>query len=99
MEKWEYCMIGPLSTGLMPIPPESFCQIGYLTDSGIQVPDQLNLPFISQDTIQFTAQLLWLLGEDGWELAGSGTGLVALSQGSGVTGHMLYFKRRKQGNF
>jgi hypothetical protein len=95
MNKWEYCVIGPLSTSLRPIPPESFCEIWYLNDSGVQVPNQLNLSFFSQDNVQYSAQLIWLLGEEGWEMIGSGTGLVALSPGSGETGHMLYFKRRK----
>jgi hypothetical protein len=96
MLKWEYCVVGPLSTGLRPVLPESYCEIWYLTDSGIQVPGQLNLPFINQDNVHYSAQLLWLLGEEGWELVGSGAGLVALSAGSGEMGHMLYFKRRKQ---
>lgn len=98
MDKWEYCVIGPLGVGLRPIPPESFCEIWYLTDGGVQAPSQLNLPFLSQDTIQYAAQLIWLLGQEGWELIASGTGLVAMSAGSGEMGHMLYFKRRRQGN-
>jgi hypothetical protein len=95
MDKWEYCVIGPLGASLRPIPPESFCEIWYLTDSGVQVPSQLNISFVNQDPVHYSAQLIWLLGEEGWELAGSGTGLVAISSGTGETGHMLYFKRRK----
>ena len=96
MEKWEYCIFGPLSTSMRPLPPESFCEIWYLTDSGIQVLNQFNLPFYNQDNVQYSAQLLWLLGEEGWELVGSRTGVVALSPGSGEIGHMLYFRRKKQ---
>lgn len=95
MDKWEYCVVGPMSTGLRPILPDSFCEIWYLKDDGVQVPAQLNLPFISPDSVHYSAQLVWLLGEEGWELCGTGTGLVAVSSGAGETGHMLYFKRRK----
>jgi hypothetical protein len=95
MDKWEYCVVGPLSTGLRPVLPESFCEVWYLTDSGIQIPELTNLYYLSQENIQHSAQIIWLLGEDGWELVGSGTGLVSVSPGTGETGHMLYFKRRK----
>jgi len=98
MDKWEYCVIGPIGVSLNPIPPDLFCEIWYLTDGGVQVPSKLNLPFASQNNVDYTAQLLWLLGDEEWELVGSGTGLVAISAGSGEMAHMLYFKRRKQGN-
>ena len=96
MKKWDYCAIGPLGPDLQPVRPDSFCEIWYLTGIGIQTPAQLNLPNFSQDPIQYSAQLIWLLGEEGWELAGSGTTNVALNAGSGELGHMLYFKRERQ---
>jgi len=82
-----------------------YCEIWYLTDNGIQVP-QINIPFAGQDSPNYSAQLLWLLGVEGWEMVGSGAGQIPSNRDNetqeagagpinpGEIGHMLYFKRR-----
>jgi hypothetical protein len=108
MNKWEYCVVGPLRSYLQPVRQETYCEIWYLTSSGIYMPSQLNLAGFHQDPTEQVAQLIWLLGEEGWELVTSGPGVVELNIANGTseagggspkreeTGHMLYFKRRKQ---
>lgn len=108
MDKWEYCTVGPLGSGLDPLDKGSYSQIWYTTDRGIYAPNEFALPVIEQDPVQFTAQLLWLLGEEGWELIGTGVSEivvvaepdpmnpVAALQEKKNLGHMLYFKRKKQ---
>jgi hypothetical protein len=108
MNKWEYCAVGPLRAYLQPVRQDTYCEIWYLTGAGIQLPSQLNLAQLHQDNTEQVAQLIWLLGEEGWELVTSGSGVVELSSGNEAlqaggespkreeTGHMLYFKRRKQ---
>jgi hypothetical protein len=106
MNKWEYCVVGPLRSYLQPVRQETYCEIWYLTSSGIQLPNQLS--HLHQDNIEQVAQLIWFLGEEGWELVTSGPGVVELTVANETlepsvenpkrqeTGHMLYFKRRKQ---
>ena len=108
MNKWEYCVVGPLRAYLQPVRQDTYCEIWYLTGTGIHVPSHLNLAQFHQDNTEQVAQLIWLLGEEGWELVTSGSGIVELTIGSETlgaggesprreeTGHMLYFKRRKQ---
>lgn len=108
MEKWEYCVLGPLRAYLQPVRQDTYCEIWYLTSVGTQLPTHLNLAQFHQDNTEQVAQLIWLLGEEGWELITSGSGVVELTIGNETsltggeghkreeTGHMLYFKRRKQ---
>lgn len=107
MNKWEYCVVGPLRAYLQPVRQETYCEIWYLTGNGIYSPTLSQANF-HQDNTEQVAQLIWLLGEEGWELVTSGSGVVELnvmnetsdagdeSPKREETGHMLYFKRRKQ---
>jgi hypothetical protein len=96
MDKWEYCLVGPLSTSLRSVVPDTYCEVCYLTGSGIQQQTHFNVQYLSQDTVHYAAQVICLLGDDGWELVGSGSGMVPIGTGVGEMGHMLYFKRKKQ---
>ena len=107
MDRWEYCVVGPLRAYLQPVRQDTYCEIWYLTGNGIHSPALSHANF-HQDNTEQVAQLIWLLGEEGWELVTSGSGAVELTianetlEGGGErpkkeeTGHMLYFKRRKQ---
>jgi hypothetical protein len=108
MNKWEYGVVGPLRAYLQPVRQDTYCELWYLTGTGIQLPTHLNLAQFHQDNTEQVAQLIWLLGEEGWELVTSGSGVVELNMANATsepggespkreeTGHMLYFKRRKQ---
>jgi hypothetical protein len=99
--KYEYCIIGPIGTDLQPIQATKPDQLSikYLTENGIE---ESVLKGVADDLPDIIAQFIYHLGENGWELVGSG-----ICQGSNVTtflfgseghvlGHMLYFKRQKQ---
>jgi hypothetical protein len=108
MDKWEYCTVGPLGSRLDPLYKEDYCQVWYLTDQGVNAPNEFALPYIDHDPVHFISQMMWLLGEAGWELVGMGAANIvvvteadpmnpdAVSQEKGKLGHMLYFKRKKQ---
>ncbi len=81
MQKWEYCVVSGIGPSLATSYPAAY----RMTARGIEiVMDFKKLPKGASE-INAVAQLIAQLGEEGWEMVGSG------NTGSGH--HSLYFKR------
>ncbi len=84
MQKWEYCMIGPIKSTITG--PEGYYPYTvHLTDKGLAKTRIEGAGILSE--ISILAQTVAKLGEEGWEMVGCGN-----------TGdsHYLYFKRIKE---
>jgi len=90
MQKWEYCAIAGVSkrgSGLYPRYP---ALIQFTLQGCVERP-------IKGDEINLLAQTIAHLGEQGWEMVGTGAHSLGSSLGSGTTetNHIIYFKRPK----
>lgn len=97
MTKWEYCAVGPFGPDLNPIRTKSEdINILYLTKDGIV---KRKLAERDKNPAIYATRIIAYLGEQGWEMAGSGTALAAMNITGALFGpgplesHMLYFKR------
>ena len=79
MQKWEYCVVGPIKQNFMGYYP----QITFFTSEGEQTKSISDEKGMSETEI--LARTLASLGNDGWEMVGCGS--------TGRETHLLYFKR------
>ena len=81
MQKWEYCVVGPLSGTVRGL-DSNHPYIGYFNDKGL-----VETSLKGKDEMHRVASVIAKLGNEGWEM--SGCGIAGLSTSS----HFLYFKR------
>ena len=82
MQKWEYCVVGPISRDPDVIEREN-AGISYIYTDCVKTR--------TVDNKKEFPQIIAQLGNEGWEL----TGVTPIYQGSAYTHHILYFKRPK----
>ena len=101
MQKWEYCVLGPVQgiqvthgaaepEGFKGVVPSSYGDAA-LVSCGTMACTAERIKGMWDDPMA-TLKTVALLGDNGWELVGSGT----VEDSESRTAHFLYFKRPMQ---
>ena len=89
MQKWEYCVVGPVKNiaGQAQVKP----MIGYYPTRlkfGVDKGERTYIYALEGDEDRNLVRLIAEMGQDGWELVGTGP-----VEPDGIVMHLLYFKR------